>query len=239
MLLKAEGLVKFYNGRCIVNRVSLEVRKGEIVGLLGPNGAGKTTTFHMMVGLVTPGDGKVYLGEDNLTRLPMYLRARKGIGYLPQESSVFRGLTVAENILAVLETIPITRRNRQQRCEEILKEFKLSHISRQKAFTLSGGETRRVEIARALVTSPSFILFDEPFTGIDPITISDIQRIIISLKEKGYGILITDHSVRETLEITNRAYIIYEGKILFSGTSTELIEHEEARKVYLGKNFRF
>jgi len=239
MLLRAEGLVKFYNGRCVVNRVSLEVRKGEIVGLLGPNGAGKTTTFHIIIGLVKPNDGKVYLGEDNITQLPIYLRARKGIGYLPQESSIFRGLTVAENILAILETLPITRKNRQQRLEQILSEFKLSHLSRQKAFTLSGGEAHRVEIGRALVTSPSFILFDEPFTGIDPITISDIQRIIISLKEKGYGILITDHSVRETLEITDRAYIIYEGKVLFSGTSVELIENEEARRVYLGKDFRF
>lgn len=239
MLLRAEGLVKSYNGKRVVNEVSLEVKRGEIVGLLGPNGAGKTTTFHIIVGLISANDGKIYLGEDNLTRLPMYLRARKGIGYLPQESSIFRGLTVAENILAILETIPLTRKSRRQRLEEILKEFNILHLSRQKAFTLSGGETRRVEIGRALVTSPSFILLDEPFTGIDPITISEIQRIIISLKEKGYGVLITDHSVRETLEITDRAYIIYEGKVLFSGTSAELIENEEARRVYLGENFKF
>ena len=239
MLLRAEGLVKSYNGKRVVNEVSLEVKRGEIVGLLGPNGAGKTTTFHIIVGLISANDGKIYLGEDNLTRLPMYLRARKGIGYLPQESSIFRGLTVAENILAILETIPLTRKSRRQRLEEILKEFNILHLSRQKAFTLSGGETRRVEIGRALVTSPSFILLDEPFTGIDPITISEIQRIIISLKEKGYGVLITDHSVRETLEITDRAYIIYEGKVLFSGTSAELIENEEAKRVYLGENFKF
>lgn len=239
MLLRAEGLVKSYNRKRVVNGVSLEVKRGEIVGLLGPNGAGKTTTFHIIVGLISANDGKVYLGEDNLTRLPMYMRARKGIGYLPQESSIFRGLTVAENILAILETIPLTKKIRQQRLEETLKEFNVLHLSHQKAFTLSGGETRRVEIGRALVTSPSFILLDEPFTGIDPITISEIQRIIVSLKEKGYGVLITDHSVRETLEITDRAYIIYEGKVLFSGTSSELIKNEEARRVYLGENFKF
>lgn len=237
-MLRTEGLIKFYSKKCVVNRVSLEVKKGEVVGLLGPNGAGKTTTFHIIIGLIPANGGKIYLGEENLTRLPMYLRARKGIGYLPQESSIFRGLTVAENILAVLETMSLTREVRRQRLEEVLKEFNISHLSRQKAFTLSSGEARRVEIGRALVTSPSFILFDEPFTGIDPITISEIQRIIVSLKEKGYGVLITDHSVRETLEITDRAYIIYEGKILFSGTSAELIENEEAKKVYLGKNFR-
>ena len=239
MLLRVEGLVKSYNRKRVVSGVSLAVKRGEIVGLLGPNGAGKTTTFHIIIGLISASDGKIYLGEDNLTRLPIYLRARKGIGYLPQESSIFRGLTVAENVLAVLETMPLTKSRCQERLEEILKEFNILHLSRQKAFTLSGGEARRVEIGRALATSPSFILLDEPFTGIDPITISEVQRIIISLKEKGYGVLITDHSVRETLEITDRAYIIYEGKVLFSGTSTALIENEEARRVYLGENFRF
>lgn len=239
MLLRAEGLVKSYNRKRVVNGVSLEVARGEIVGLLGPNGAGKTTTFHIIIGLISANDGKIYLGEENLTRLPMYLRARKGIGYLPQKSSIFRGLTVAENILAVLETMPLTKKSRRERLEEILKEFNILHLSRQKAFTLSGGEARRVEIGRALATSPSFILLDEPFTGIDPITISEIQRIIISLKEKGYGVLITDHSVRETLEITDHSYIIYEGKVLFSGTSTELIKNEEARRTYLGENFKF
>lgn len=239
MLLRAEGLVKSYNRKRVVNGVSLEVARGEIVGLLGPNGAGKTTTFHIIIGLISANDGKIYLGEENLTRLPMYLRARKGIGYLPQKSSIFRGLTVAENILAVLETMPLTKKSRRERLEEILKEFNILHLSRQKAFTLSGGEARRVEIGRALATSPSFILLDEPFTGIDPITISEIQRIIISLKEKGYGVLITDHSVRETLEITDHSYIIYEGKVLFSGTSTELIKNEEAKRTYLGENFKF
>lgn len=239
MLLRAEGLVKSYNRKRVVNGVSLEVKRGEIVGLLGPNGAGKTTTFHIIIGLISANDGKIYLGEENLTRLPMYLRARKGIGYLPQKSSIFRGLTVAENILAVLETMPLTKKSRRERLEEILKEFNILHLSRQKAFTLSGGEARRVEIGRALATSPSFILLDEPFTGIDPITISEIQRIIISLKEKGYGVLITDHSVRETLEITDHSYIIYEGKVLFSGTSTELIKNEEAKRTYLGENFKF
>ncbi len=237
MLLRADKLFKSYRERTVVNGVNLEINRGEIVGLLGPNGAGKTTTFSIMVGLVKPDGGRIYLGEEDITRAPMYMRARKGVGYLAQESSIFRKLTVEENIMAILETLPLSKKKRRMEAKRLLKEFNVSHLSGQKAYTLSGGERRRVEIARALVTSPSFILLDEPFTGIDPIAVSDIQQIIFRLKERGYGVLITDHNVRETLKITDRAYILYKGKVLFSGTSSDLVANEEARKLYLGENF--
>ncbi len=224
MLLRADKLFKSYRERMVVNGVGFEVNKGEIVGLLGPNGAGKTTTFSMMVGLLYPDKGRIYLGEEDMTEAPMYLRARKGIGYLAQEASIFRKLTVEENIMAILETLPLSKKERRIRAKKLLKDLDVSRLAGQKAYTLSGGERRRVEIARALVTSPSFILLDEPFTGIDPIAVSDIQEIIFGLKDQGYGVLITDHNVRETLKITDRAYIIYEGKILFSGTSSELVK---------------
>ena len=238
MFLKADKLFKSYGKRTVVNEVNIEIAEGEIVGLLGPNGAGKTTTFSMIVGLVCPERGRIYLGEEDITGMPMYMRARKGMGYLSQEASIFRKLTVEENIMAILETLPLSKKERRDRASKLLEELNLSHLSRQKAYTLSGGERRRIEIARALVTSPSFILLDEPFTGVDPIAVSDIQQIVFGLKDKGYGILITDHSVRETLKITDRAYIIYKGTILFSGTSSELVSNEEARKLYLGEDFR-
>ncbi len=237
MLLRADKLFKSYRERRVVAGVSLEINKGEIVGLLGPNGAGKTTTFSMMVGLLSPDEGRIYLGEEDITGDPMYLRARKGIGYLGQEASVFRKLTVEENLKAILETLPLSKKERHLEAKRLLKELDVSHLSSQKAYTLSGGERRRVEIARALITSPAFILLDEPFTGIDPIAISDIQGIIFRLKAQGYGVLITDHNVRETLKITDRAYIMNEGKIFFSGTSEALVTSEEARKLYLGENF--
>ncbi len=218
--------------------VSLQVRRGEVVGFLGPNGAGKTTSFHMMIGLLMPDEGRIFLDGEDVTDLPMYQRARKGIGYLPQESSVFRKLSVEKNLMAILELLHLEREERIKRLEKLLSELKISHLRHQMAYTLSGGERRRVEIARALVTSPSFILLDEPFTGIDPIAVADIQQIISELKEKGFGILITDHNVRETLEITNRAYIMYEGRIPFSGVSQDLATSKEARKLYLGEKFR-
>ena len=238
MLLRTDSLVKSYRRNRVVDGISIEIKRGEVVGILGPNGAGKTTTFYMMVGLLRPDEGSIYLGEENVTNLPMYARARKGIGYLPQEASIFRKLTVEENILAILQTLPLSRRQRLMRLRSLLKELGVAHLAKQRAWTLSGGESRRVEIARALVTSPSFILLDEPFTGIDPIVVSDIQQIIFELKSKGYGILITDHNVRETLEITDRAYIMHQGKILLSGTSHELVSSEEARQIYLGEDFK-
>lgn len=238
MLLRADSLLKSYREKTVVNRVSVEVKKGEIVGILGPNGAGKTTTFSMMVGLIKPDKGRIFLGRKDITRTPMYARAREGIGYLAQDASIFRKLTVEENILSILETLSLTRKERRARAAELLEELNVTHLARQKAYTLSGGERRRVEIARALVTSPSFILLDEPFTGIDPIAVNEIQQIIFQLKDKGYGILITDHNVRETLKITNRAYIMYRGEISFSGSSAELVNSEQARKVYLGKDFQ-
>ncbi len=237
MVLKVQNLIKSYRKKKVVDGVSLEVNNGEIVGLLGPNGAGKTTTFRMVVGLIRQDGGKIYLDERELSQLPMYLRTREGIGYLPQESSVFRGLTVSENIMAILETLRLSRSERNARLKSLLAELRISHLAGQKAYTLSGGERRRVEIARGLVTSPSFILLDEPFTGIDPIAVADIQQIMSGLREKGFGILITDHSVRETLAITDRAYIMFEGKILISGTSGELAANEEAKRIYLGEKF--
>ena len=221
-----------------MNGISISVSAGEIVGLLGPNGAGKTTTFYMITGLIRPNGGKIFMDDEDLTFMPMYKRARKGIGYLPQEPSIFRKLNVEQNIMAILETLPISRARRKERLAELLKDLDIAHLSKSMAYNLSGGERRRVEIARALVTEPKFILLDEPFSGIDPITVEEIQRIIASLKKKGLGILITDHNVRETLEITDRAYIICDGEILKSGTSEFLADDPEARKIYLGEKFR-
>ena len=236
--LHSEELVKIYGGRRVVDGVSLRIREKEIVGLLGPNGAGKTTTFYMLIGMIRPNQGKVYLNGEEITALPMYKRARKGIGYLPQESSVFRKLTVEENIMAVLETLPLSKEERRQRLDELLKELTLSHLAKSKGYTLSGGERRRVEITRALVINPKFLLLDEPFTGVDPIAVEDIQNIVFELKQKGIGVLITDHNVRETLRITDRAYIMSEGKILKSGTAEELASDPQVREVYLGERFK-
>ena len=237
-VIRADDLVKVYGKRRVLDGISLKVTKGEVVGLLGPNGAGKTTTFYVLVGLISPQDGKVYLGDKEITRLPMHQRARKGIGYLPQEASVFRKLTVEENILAILEITGVPQNKGKKVTDELLEEFNLNKVRKSKAFTLSGGERRKVEIARALATNPSFLLLDEPFTGIDPIARSDLQNIIMRLKEMGIGILITDHNVRETLEITDSAYIIYEGKVLLSGMTEKLINDQKARKIYLGEKFR-
>jgi len=237
-VLQAENLVKIYRRRRVVDGVSIRVEPGEVVGLLGPNGAGKTTTFYMMMGFIKPASGEVFLGEEPLTQLPMYMRARKGIGYLSQESSVFRKLSVEDNIMAILELQKIGRSNRKRRLEELLGELDITHLRKSKAYTLSGGERRRLEITRALASEPAYMLLDEPFAGIDPLAVEDIQRIIQRLVEKKLGILITDHNVRETLSICNRAYIMCEGKILTSGTSEYLVSDPEARKVYLGDKFR-
>jgi lipopolysaccharide export system ATP-binding protein len=237
-LLRTDNVTKSYRGRKVVDCVSIEVREGEIVGLLGPNGAGKTTTFYMIVGMITPDGGRVYLDDQELTRLPMYQRARKGIGYLAQEPSIFRKLTVEQNVMAILQMMELSKAEREERLERLLSELKIVHLKRRVAASLSGGERRRLEIARALVTEPHFLLLDEPFTGIDPIVRGDIQGIVKELGKKGLGVLITDHNVRETLEITDKAYIIYEGKILLSGTATELIEDKKARELYLGPDFR-
>lgn len=236
--LIAEGLRKVYRGRAVVNDVSIAVRPGEIVGLLGPNGAGKTTTFYMIVGLERPDAGRVQLGEQDLTRLPMYKRARVGMGYLPQEPSIFRKLTVEQNILAILQYVKLTEAERQARLEELIEEFHLSHVRRSKGYVLSGGERRRTEIARSLTTNPKFMLLDEPFAGIDPIAIDDLQQLVLRLRDKGIGVLITDHNVRETLSIVDRAYIISEGKIFRAGSPQELAQDAEVRKVYLGEKFR-
>jgi len=236
--LKAEGLKKSYRRRCVVNDVSITVHPGEIVGLLGPNGAGKTTTFYMVVGLEEPDQGRVWLGEENITKLPLYKRARLGISYLPQEASVFRKLTVEQNILAILQTLDLSGEQRHERLEELIEEFHLSHVRRNKGYALSGGERRRTEIARMLSLEPKFILLDEPFAGIDPIAIDDIQQIIARLRSRGIGILITDHNVREALEITDRAYIISEGQLFRSGTPGDLTSDKEVRRVYLGEKFR-
>ena len=237
--LETKNLVKIYRNKHVVNQVSIEVNVGEIVGLLGPNGAGKTTTFYMITGMIRPNDGSIYLYGQDITKLPMYKRARMGIGYLSQESSVFRKLTVEENILAILETLKIDKKEQQTRLEVLLNELSIQHLSKQKAYTLSGGERRRLEITRALVTQPKFILLDEPFAGIDPIAVEDIQKIVQHLKDKDIGVLITDHNVHETLSITDRSYLLCEGKILKTGTSEFLANDEEARKIYLGKQFRF
>jgi len=236
--LRSADLLKIYKRRRVVDGVSISVSAGEIVGLLGPNGAGKTTTFYMITGLIRPNGGRIYMDGEDLTYLPMYKRARKGIGYLPQEQSIFRKLSVEQNIMAILETLPKSRARRKERLAELLSDLDIAHLAKSMAYNLSGGERRRVEIARALVTEPKFILLDEPFSGIDPITVEEIQKIIASLKEKGLGILITDHNVRETLSITDRAYIICDGEILKSGTSEFLANDPEARKIYLGEKFR-
>jgi len=239
--LRTQDLVKIYSKKKVVDQVSIEVREGEVVGLLGPNGAGKTTTFYMTTGFIAPEAGRVFFEEDgqaqDITLLPMYRRARLGIGYLPQEPSIFRKLTVEENLLAILELTPLSPAEREKKLRELLGELNVSHLAKQKAYTLSGGERRRVEIARALVIQPTFMLLDEPFVGIDPIAVQDIQGIIRFLKEKKIGILITDHNVRETLSIVDRAYIMFEGKILLSGTAAELASNQKAREIYLGERF--
>ena len=236
--LEARDLQKSYGRVRVVDRVSLTVEPGEVVGLLGPNGAGKTTTFYMIVGLLRPDGGQVRLGGRDLTQLPMHVRAREGIGYLAQEPSIFRRLSVRENVLAILETMRMSRTEREERLAELLRELGISHLADRKAYDLSGGERRRVEIARALVTQPRFMLLDEPFVGIDPIAVADIQAIVRGLRERGLGVLITDHNVRETLNTTDRAYLLYEGRIQISGTAEELTTNEWARKIYLGENFR-
>ena len=235
--LIAQGLLKRFGPRRVVDTVSFDIQRGEVVGLLGPNGAGKTTSFHMMVGLLKPDGGRIFLEGEEITDLPMYKRCRMGIGYLPQESSVFRKLTVEENLLAILETLDLSHSERVDRLRELLQELDLAPLARHKAFTLSGGERRRLEITRALITSPRYLLLDEPFTGIDPIAIGDIQEIVARLRERGIGILITDHNVRETLAITDRAYVLYDGKILVSGTAMELAQNPTAREIYLGEKF--
>ena len=237
MLLRSENLVKRYRSRTVVDHVSVQVEQGEIVGLLGPNGAGKTTSFYMTVGLIKPDSGKVFLGDKEITNLPMYQRAKAGVGYLPQEASVFRNLSVEDNVLAVLELTDLTKAAQRERLEDLLTEFGLNRVRKSMGNVLSGGERRRTEIARALATDPKFILLDEPFAGIDPIAVEDIQRIVEKLKEKNIGLLITDHNVQETLSITDRAYLLFEGKILKAGTAEELAEDEQVRRVYLGQNF--
>ncbi len=237
-VLKAEGVTKAYNGRRVVDQVNLEINGGEVVGLLGPNGAGKTTTFHMMVGLVRPDQGKVFLNGEDMTSAPIYRRARAGISYLPQESSVFRRLTVEDNLLAILETLELSRQEQATRSTELMRMLGISHLSKHKAYTLSGGERRRVEIARALVLSPFFILLDEPFTGVDPIAVSEIQKIIRKLIAGSIGVLITDHNVRETMGICDRAYILSDGLILEEGSPEKITSSSKARKVYLGEGFR-
>jgi len=238
MILKAEKLIKIYSKRRVVNEASVKIAQGEIVGLLGPNGAGKTTTFYIITGMIRPTKGHIYLDDKDITRFPMYKRSRLGLGYLSQEPSIFRNLTVAENVMAILETLPLSKKQRKERLEELLEELSVSHLAGSKAYTLSGGERRRVEITRALVTNPKFILLDEPFAGVDPIAVEDIQSIVRSLKEKGIGVLITDHNVHETLSITDRAYLLYEGTILLSGSADHLANDPEARKLYLGDKFR-
>ena len=237
MKLRSEGLVKKYRSRTVVKGVSVEVNQGEIVGLLGPNGAGKTTTFYMIVGLIIPNEGRIYLDDTDITRDPVYIRAKKGIGYLAQEASVFRKMSVENNLLSVLEMTDMSREEQHERVEQLLKEFGLTKIRKSLGIQLSGGERRRTEIARALAINPKFILLDEPFAGVDPIAVEDIQSIVATLKEKNIGILITDHNVHETLSITDRAYLLFEGDILKAGTAEELANDEQVRKVYLGTNF--
>lgn len=237
MKLYTQNIRKSYKGRPVVNGVSVEVEQGEIVGLLGPNGAGKTTSFYMMVGLVRPDEGRVFLDDVEITKLPMYKRAQMGIGYLPQEVSVFRKLSVEDNIMAILEMTDLSKQERSEKLEQLLEEFSLTHVRKNLGNRLSGGEKRRTEIARALATNPKFVLLDEPFAGVDPIAVEDIQSIISELKKRNIGILITDHNVQETLSITDRAYLLFEGSILKSGTAEELASDEQVRKVYLGQNF--
>lgn len=237
MELRTENIFKTYKNRTVVNGVSVNVRQGEIVGLLGPNGAGKTTSFYMIVGLIRPDEGKVYLDQTEITKLPVYKRSQMGIGYLPQEVSVFRKMTVEDNIMAVLEMTDLNAADRKERLEKLLNEFRLTHVRKNQGIKLSGGEKRRTEIARALATDPKFILLDEPFAGVDPIAVEDIQTIVWQLKKRNIGVLITDHNVQETLSITDRAYLLFEGKILMSGTAEQLAADPHVRKVYLGQNF--
>lgn len=237
MYIATDNLIKNYKGRNVVDGVSLHVEQGQIVGLLGPNGAGKTTTFYMIVGLEKPNGGRIYINGEDVTAMPMYRRSQHGIGYLPQEASVFRKLTVEENLMAILETTSLTATQRQEKMEDLIHEFGVNHVRQRKGMELSGGERRRVEIARSLATDPAFILLDEPFAGVDPIAVADIQGIISYLKERGIGILITDHNVRETLSIVDKAYILNEGKILISGDSETIASSEIAKKFYLGENF--
>jgi lipopolysaccharide export system ATP-binding protein len=237
MILRADNIIKYYGKKAVVKGVSVQVKQGEIDGLLGPNGAGKTTCFYMMVGLVKPNEGAVYLDDLNITKLPMYKRAQLGLGYLAQEASVFRKMTVEDNLLSVLEMTKLSKKEQQEKCESLLDEFGLQPVRKNMGGLLSGGERRRTEIARALATNPKFILLDEPFAGVDPIAVEDIQQIVATLKDKNIGILITDHNVHETLKITDRAYLLFEGNILKQGTTEELATDEQVRRVYLGKNF--
>ncbi len=237
-VLRTEELVKIYGGRAVVNGVNINVQAGEIVGLLGPNGAGKTTSFYMIVGLVRPNSGQVLFSETDVTNFPMHRRARLGMGYLPQEESIFRKLTVEQNILAILETLPLSKQERRDRCEELLNQFGIEKIAKSIALTLSGGEKRRLTIARSLVTNPSLLMLDEPFSGVDPIAVSDVQQIVVNLRKSGLAILITDHNVRETLSIVDRAYLIYEGRVESEGTKDFLINDPISRQLYLGERFR-
>jgi lipopolysaccharide export system ATP-binding protein len=237
MILRAEHLIKRYKARTVVNNVSVEVKQGEIVGLLGPNGAGKTTSFYIIVGLIKPNEGKIFLADEDITDLPMYQRAKRGVGYLAQEASVFRKLTVEENVMSVLEMTKMTKAAQKEKMESLLEEFSLTHVRKNIGMVLSGGERRRTEIARALAVDPKFVLLDEPFAGVDPIAVEEIQSIVAKLKNKNIGILITDHNVNETLSITDRAYLLFEGKILKAGTAEELASDEQVRRVYLGQNF--
>jgi lipopolysaccharide export system ATP-binding protein len=236
--LSGKELIKKYKKRSVVNNVSIEVLQGEIVGLLGPNGAGKTTTFYMITGIIKPNSGCVYFNDINITKIPMYKRARLGVGYLPQEASIFRKLTVEDNIMAILQTLKISKKEKLQKCEQLLNDFNITAIAKSMGYNLSGGERRRTEIARALTTDPKFILLDEPFAGIDPIAVEDIMKIVKSLKAKGIGVLITDHNVHETLSITDRAYILIDGKIFRSGKAGDLAVDEMVKKLYLGENFK-
>ncbi|MDQ7799445.1 MAG: LPS export ABC transporter ATP-binding protein [Candidatus Edwardsbacteria bacterium] len=235
--LQVKEIYKSYRKHRAVNGISIEINQGEIVGLLGPNGAGKTTTFNIITGLIKPDEGTVFLDDTDITEMPMYQRARHGLGYLTQESSVFRKLTVAQNIMAILEMMPLSRQQRQDRLEDLLQELSITHLADKKAHSISGGERRRVEVTRALVTNPAFLLLDEPFTGIDPIARADIQQVVVKLKERGIGVLLTDHNVRETLEITDRAYVVYEGRVFASGTPQEIVDHAGAREKFLGDKF--
>ncbi|MGA9119439.1 MAG: LPS export ABC transporter ATP-binding protein [Bacteroidota bacterium] len=238
LVLRSDALVKRYKKRTVVDSVSVTVRQGEVVGLLGPNGAGKTTTFYMIVGMITPDEGRVFLDEGEITRLAMYKRAQMGIGYLPQEASIFRKMSVEDNLLAVLQMMNLSETDRKRRCEQLMTDFNISSIARSKGYMLSGGERRRTEIARALATEPKFILLDEPFAGIDPIAVEEIMKIVANLKQRGIGVLVTDHNVHETLSITDRAYLLFEGRILKAGTSETLANDPEARKLYLGEKFK-
>ncbi len=237
-MLQGDNLVKVYGKKTVVKGASVKVKKGEIVGLLGPNGAGKTTTFYMITGMIRPNNGKILINDKDVTRLPMYKRARKGIAYLPQEASIFQKLTVEENLLAIMQMLGVSRKERKERCAYYLDELSITHLAKSRGYQLSGGERRRTEIARTLVTNPSFILLDEPFAGVDPIAVEDIQNIVHGLKDRGLGVLITDHNVHETLSITDRAYLLFEGNILKEGTAHSLAEDEEVRRLYLGEKFK-